>query len=74
MIFEYQLSYFECQTCQSRVHCRDCSAKVPELLARYEGVTVLEADLERKTLRLDMDEAMEDDVLDALEQRGFFAD
>ena len=74
MIFTFQLSYFECQNCQSRVHCKDCSAKVGEILARYENVTVLEADLERKSLRLEMEEAVEEDVVDLLEQRGFFAD
>lgn len=73
MIFEYEFSFFDCQSCQSRVHCKDCSEKAREALADISGVTVLEADLEKKILRIDMPSEKEDEVIDALENRRFFA-
>lgn len=73
MLFEYRLSYFDCQSCQSKVHCRDCSQRVYEALEDME-VEVIEADVERKLLRLEMDGDMEDELIDALENCRFFAE
>lgn len=74
MQFDYELSYFDCQSCDGKIHCKECSAKVPELLARFGDVAVLEADTVKKALRLEMPPEREDEVLDALEEMRFFAD
>lgn len=74
MVFEYEFSFFDCQSCQSRVHCADCSEKAREALSGIEGVSVLEADLERRLLRVEMPPDKEDEVTDALERRRFFAE
>ncbi len=73
MVFEYELTYFDCQSCQSRVHCKQCSGKVADALRNMPEVKILDADIEKKRLRLDMDEDAEDDVIDALEEHRFFA-
>ncbi len=73
MIFEYTLSYFDCQTCQSKIHCKDCSRKVFDTLEDMD-VEVLEADIESRLLRIEMEEELEDDVIDALESCRFFAE
>ena len=73
MVFEYELTYFDCQSCQSRVHCKQCSEKVTDALGNMPEVKILDADIEKKRLRLDMDEDAEDDVIDALEEHRFFA-
>ena len=73
MVFEYELTYFDCQSCQSRVHCKQCSEKVADALGNMPEVKILDADIEKKRLRLDMDEDTEDDVIDALEEHRFFA-
>ena len=74
VVFDYELNYFDCQNCDGKIHCKDCSAKVPELLACFEDVAVLEADTVKKVLRLEMPPEREDEVLDLLETWRFFAD
>ena len=73
MLFEYKLSYFDCQTCQSKVHCKECSQRVYDALEDME-LEIIEADIERKILQLEMEEELEDDVIDALEDCRFFAE
>ncbi len=73
MLFEYKLSYYDCQTCQSKVRCKECSRHVYEALEDMD-VEVVEADMERKILLIEMDEELEDEVIDALESCRFFAE
>ncbi len=73
MRFDYSLSYFECQSCTSRIHCKDCVKKLYSALERFK-LAPIEADIEKSSLSVDMDEDMEDDVIDALENVGFFAE
>ncbi len=74
MLFAYELSYYDCQSCDGKIHCKECSAKIPELLAPLGDVQVLEADTVKKVLRLEMPPEREDEVLDLLESMRFFAD
>lgn len=73
MLFEYKLSYYDCQTCQSKIHCKECAQRVYEALEDMD-IEIIEADMERKILQIEMDEELEDDVIDALENCRFFAE
>lgn len=73
MLFEYKLSYFDCQNCSSKIHCKDCSQRVYEALEDI-NVEVIEADLDRSTLLLEMNEEQEDEVIGLLEDCRFFAE
>jgi|GEM_PF-6521217 len=73
MLFEYKLSYYDCQTCQSKIHCKDCSQRIYEALEDMD-VEIIDADIERGILQIEMDEELEDEVVDALENCRFFAE
>ena len=73
MLFEYKLSYYDCQSCQSKVRCKECSQRVYEALEDMD-VEVIEAEVESKILQIEMDEELEDEVIDTLESCRFFAE
>lgn len=71
MICQYSFSYFNCQSCASRVNCRHCGAELAEALQKLGAVRV-SVDMPNKTMELETGALSEDDVLDYLETIGVF--
>ena len=73
MSYNYSATYLACQTCHAKVHCDDCAAKLEEAIMRIDDVRGVSLNIVKKELMIDAD-TNEDDLLDALEALGLFAD
>lgn len=72
MTCQYSFSYFNCQSCASRVNCMHCGEEIAEALQNL-GVASVSVDMPHKTMEFDPGTLSEDDVLDYLETIGVFA-
>lgn len=71
MSSQYSFSYFNCESCASRVNCMHCGAELTEALQKL-GVATVSVDMPHKTMEVDPGALSEDDVLDYLETIGVF--
>lgn len=71
MACHYSFSYFNCQSCASRVNCVHCGGEIAEALKNL-GVADVRMDMPHKTMELELGALSEDDVLDYLETIGVF--
>lgn len=69
---EYFFSYFPCQSCASKVNCEKCAEDVRQGLMKTGLAAVASVDMNEKVIRVEMDPAAEDDVIDHLEGAGVF--
>jgi copper chaperone CopZ len=72
MPYTFSVIYMACQTCQSKIHCDECEARLEEAMMRLNGVRGASLQMARKELLIDAEQS-EDDLLDALEDLGLFA-
>lgn len=73
MIYRYTVSYLKCQQCHAKINCAQCDAECSERILTFPGVTDVQLNLMRKALAIE-GSIDEDDLLDALEEYGLFAD
>jgi copper chaperone CopZ len=71
MPYTFSVIYMACQTCQSKIHCDECEARLEEAMMRLNGVRGASFQMARKELLIDAEQS-EDDLLDALEDLGIF--
>lgn len=73
MIVHYPFSYLKCQSCSAKIHCEQCAAEAIDVM-KAEGFTITEMNIPAKMMTVDIDPALENDLLDMLEEHGIFAD
>ena len=73
MTHTFSISYIACQTCQSKIHCDECEKRLEEAMMRLSGVRGASLQMAKKELLIDADISKED-LADALEDLGIFAD
>ena len=73
MTHTFSISYMACQTCQSKIHCDECEKRLEEAMMRLSGVRGASLQMAKKELLIDADISKED-LADALEDLGIFAD
>lgn len=71
MACHYSFSYFNCQSCASRVNCMHCGQEIAQAL-RNKGIAGVNIDMPHKNMELELGEVPEDDILDYLETIGVF--
>lgn len=67
----FSISYMACQTCQARVNCDSCQARLEEAVMQIEGVNGASLQMAQKQLIVDT-EASQDLLADCLEDLGIF--
>ena len=72
MKYDYTFSYFECQTCSSKVNCEKCGDDVYQGLMQSGLVSAASVDMNNKVISVETDPDAEDDVIDYLEGAGVF--
>ncbi len=72
MPYTFSVTYMACQTCQSKVHCDECEARLEEAMMRLSGVRSASLQIAKQELLVNAEQS-EDDLLDALEDLGIFA-
>ena len=72
MPYTFSATYMACQTCQSKIHCDECETRLEETMMRLNGVHGASLQMAKKELLIDAEQG-EEDLMDALEDLGIFA-
>lgn len=66
-------AFMRCQSCQERVHCKQCGREFAETISERDDVVSAVVDTEKKFIVIEVyPSADEDDILDAMEENGIF--
>ena len=68
----YDYSYLPCQFCVGKNHCAQCGEKIRQSLLAMEGVAGVEMDVPARRLRLTLEGADPDDIIDQADALGVF--
>ena len=68
----YGYSYLPCQFCVGKNHCAQCGEEIRQALLNMQGVTDAEMDVPARRLRLSLDNADPDDIIDQADALGVF--
>ena len=68
----YDYSYLPCQFCVGKNHCAQCGEEIRQSLRALEGVADVEMDVPARRLRLTLNGAEPDDVIDRADALGVF--
>ena len=68
----YDYSYLPCQFCVGKNHCAQCGEEIRQALLKMEGVAEVEMDVPARKLRLTLNGAAPDDIIDRADALGVF--
>ena len=68
----YDYSYLPCQFCVGKNHCAQCGEEIRQALLGMAGVSDAEMDVPARRLRLTLDAADADDIIDQADALGVF--
>lgn len=71
MTYTLSLTYMGCQTCQTRVHCDECEARLEKAMMRLKSVYGVSIQMAKKNLIIETDMDI-DSLTDSLEDLGVF--
>jgi len=69
----HQFQHLPCRHCQGKNHCADCGEDIRHSLLELPGVTDAQVNMKESQIRV-QGSIHRDDLLDALEGMGIFAD
>lgn len=72
MVYSFQYTFLECQSCTAKIHCEECAQKVTDTLEKQADLCILSLDMKKKELSVETERMEEDDVIDILEDAGIF--
>lgn len=73
MTHAFTISYMDCQTCRTRIHCDECEERISEMLMRIDGVENAATQMAKKQLCVDT--VLNRDALEEmLEDLGIFVE
>ena len=68
----YDYSYLPCQFCVGKNHCAQCGEEIRQALLAVAGVAAVEMDVPARKLRLTLEGADPDDIIDRADALGVF--
>ena len=73
MTYTYDIEFFKCGTCTSKIHCEKCGAEIADTLQKMDGVVDAGLNIPENTAFVEMKDGYDDeDVVDALDNMGVF--
>lgn len=72
MELDLDYSYLPCQFCVGKNHCAQCGKEIRDALMAMEGVADVRMDVPARRLRLVLDGADPDDIIDRADALGVF--